>query len=329
MDSMVNKEQAVLRWTATGTTMMDSQPFEGMVSSETFRTTRMGDASSDMFTLGSDSLTAAARSKEAGDDQGGAPSYVTTLRGDANHEEGPKKATKTIERKSIAKKASASIVQAHRHPTARKVGSLWSRDQDRSEDEDVSAVGCIGASTALTRGCRQWEVQSTNDAASDEDFDEAKKKKKKGKGGKVGRPRKKDPNLDSNADTVVIDDINFLQPTSKSQAKKNDARPSGGEGSSQRHAAEGGKLFSDDEREKDYANKLFAMLDREKNGRIDLTSIVTAVAEAQEKGKMKISGTEVEDMLVLFDQDKDGFLTKEDIHKIVVEGKICPINYRT
>jgi len=292
--------------------VQDSQPFEGMVSSETFRTTRMGDASSDMFTLGSDSLTAAARSKEAGDDQaarsegegvdsrqGGAPSYVTTLRGDANHEEGPKKATKTIERKSIAKKGTSPSNSKKR-----------SRDQDRSEDED-------------------WEVQSTNDAASDEDFDEAKKKKKKGKGGKVGRPRKKDPNLDSNADTVVIDDINFLQPTSKSQAKKNDARPSGGEGSSQRHAAEGGKLFSDDEREKDYANKLFAMLDREKNGRIDLTSIVTAVAEAQEKGKMKISGTEVEDMLVLFDQDKDGFLTKEDIHKIVVEGKICPINYRT
>ena len=73
--------------------------------------------------------------------------------------------------------------------------------------------------------------------------------------------------------------------------------------------------------------------------------LLQAVAEAQEKGKMKISGTEVEDMLVLFDQvldsfprcsplsrtlqDKDGFLTKEDIHKIVVEGKICPINYRT
>ena len=47
--------------------------------------------------------------------------------------------------------------------------SLGSRDNDRSEDEDVSAVGCIGASTALTRGCRQWQVQSANDAASDED----------------------------------------------------------------------------------------------------------------------------------------------------------------
>ena len=31
--------------------VQDSQPFEGMVSSETFRTSRMGDASSDMFTV--------------------------------------------------------------------------------------------------------------------------------------------------------------------------------------------------------------------------------------------------------------------------------------
>ena len=56
--------------------------------------------------------------------QGVAPSYVTTLRGDANHEEGSKKvpelrargmmfyliskATKPIERKSIAKKGEIS-----------------------------------------------------------------------------------------------------------------------------------------------------------------------------------------------------------------------------
>mmetsp|Transcript_25151 Transcript_25151/g.39497 ORF Transcript_25151/g.39497 Transcript_25151/m.39497 type:complete len:304 (+) Transcript_25151:374-1285(+) len=77
------------------------------------------------------------------------------------------------------------------------------------------------------------------------------------------------------------------------------------------------------EQEVEYTHLLFSIIDREKKGFIDLHSLTQVVKEAQQKGKMRLSDSELGEMISRFDKGGKGSISVRELEQIVVKGNLC------